>query len=82
MGKTRRLQLLLEPEQFARLQSIANRTGASYAAVVRSALDRYLPLDVMGPSQAAELLLDAPLLELGNWIVVKRVIREPRSVSG
>lgn len=82
MGKTRRLQLLLEPEQFARLQSIANRTGASYAAVVRSALDRYLPLDVIGPGQAAELLLDAPLLELGNWMLVKKVIREPRSVSG
>lgn len=61
---SRRLQVLLEEDQFRRLASVARRRQVSVAAVVREAIDR----DLSGPASrrkaAGRRLLAAPLMEV------------------
>ena len=43
MAPTRRTQLLMDPEEFKRLQGVARRKKTSVAALIRAAVrDRYL----------------------------------------
>lgn len=51
MVKDRRLQVLLESEQYRRLDAVAAERGVSVAQVVREAIGRYL---VAGPEQARQ----------------------------
>lgn len=43
MPKTRRLQVLIEDEQWSRLEAAAAERGASVGAVVREAIDAAVP---------------------------------------
>ncbi len=66
MVKDRRLQVLLEDEQYRALDAVAASRGVSVAAVVREALGRYLEA---GPDQArdaAERLLAAQPMPIGD----------------
>lgn len=51
MVKDRRLQVLIEEEQYRALDAVASQRGLPVAAVVREALGRYL---VAGPEQVAQ----------------------------
>lgn len=66
MVMTRRLQVLLDDEQYRALDAVATGRGVSVASVVREALGRYL---VAGPDQArqaAERVLAAPPMPIGD----------------
>jgi hypothetical protein len=66
MSKDRRLQVLVEPEQYRALEARAGRRGVSVASVVREALSLYL---AAGPEQvraAADRLLAATPLPVGD----------------
>lgn len=72
MSKSRRVQILVEDEQYERLEQEAERRGGSVAAVVREAIDRLLPGDTaMTLTEAADVLLEATPVELDDWEVMK-----------
>lgn len=76
MAKTRRLQILLEPEQFERLERASEKYGASIGSLIRDAVDRYLPMEAIDPTSAAQFLLDVPPIEVGDWAEMKRQMRD------
>jgi len=60
---SRRTQLLLDDDRYAKLDRRARATGQSVAAVIREAIDDKLAADAEGPSQheAGAWLLAQPL---------------------
>lgn len=66
MAPTRRAQILMEPEEFRRLQALARERRTSVANLIRSAVrDTYL-----APQTAKPPIVDAILamqLELPDW---------------
>ncbi len=71
MGKTRRLQILLEPDQFERLERVSEETGTPIGALIRSAVDRYYPGKSLTKAAAVNRLLDAPPVTMDDWEVEK-----------
>lgn len=70
---TRRLQVLVDEERFARLRRESKRTGAPVGAIVREAIDARLPA-VHEPDQlgaAAGRLLSAEPMPVEDWDVEK-----------
>jgi predicted transcriptional regulator len=65
---THRLQLLLDDERYQRVQTLARQRGTSVAAVIREALDRGLPATQRRRSAAAQRILAAAPMEVGNLI--------------
>ena len=66
MSKDRRLQVLLESEQYRTLEAVAIERGVSVASIVREALGQYL---AAGPDQvkaAADRVLAAPQMPVGD----------------
>lgn len=59
MSKTRRLQVLIEDDQWRRLEAAAVERGVSVAAVVREAIDEKLPVSPEERRRAAEAVLAA-----------------------
>lgn len=70
---SRRTQVLLSPEQAARLRRIADREGRSVGAVIRSAVDAYVAPGADSRKKALRSLLrmEAPV---DDWDVMKRDI--------
>jgi hypothetical protein len=66
MPKDRRLQVLVEPEQYRALASQADRRGVSVASVVREALSNYLAAGPEHVRAAADRLLAATPVALGD----------------
>lgn len=76
------MQVLLDEAQYARLEREAARRGGSVASVVRDAVDRMLPEDaVMTRAQAADVLLDAAPVAVGDWVDVKEELLRPVTVD-
>lgn len=73
---TRRLQVLLDEQRFARLSDTARRRGTTVAALVRDAIDDAYPADGHTPDEAAERLLARPALDLDTWDDAKRHIED------
>ncbi len=60
--KTRRLQVLIEEAQWARLEDLAEARGVSVASLVRGAIETALPGGSQGRAAAAQAVLDgAPM---------------------
>ncbi|MEX1093436.1 MAG: hypothetical protein WEB67_00510 [Acidimicrobiia bacterium] len=77
MAKTRRLQILLEPEQFDRLERVSEETGASIGSLVRDAVDRYYPGQSLTKEAAIERLLSSESVPMDDWEIEKeRMIDE------
>jgi hypothetical protein len=72
MSLTRRVQLLLDPARYERLERAAAGSGSSVAAVIRAAIDRLLPEDAIEPASAGKLLLEAPATEVDDWEEMKQ----------
>jgi hypothetical protein len=88
MSKDRRLQVLVEPEQYRALEAQAGHRGVSVASVVREALSIYLSA---GPEQvraAADRILAATPLPVGESDELRleldalRGRAEPRAPAG
>ncbi len=79
MSLTRRVQLLLDPARYERLERAAAQSGSSVAAVIREAIDRLLPSDGIDPSSAGALLLDAPAMEVEDWESMKQEMLDEMS---
>jgi len=82
MALNRRFQILIEPEQFDRLERAAARSGASVASIIRDAIDRYLPDGGIDTRSAAEFLLAAPAVPVGDWNHEKALLIDERSGLG
>jgi hypothetical protein len=61
---TRRLQLLLDEEQYHRVAAKARRERTSVAAVIRHAIDRDLDVTVERRKAALRAILDAEPMEV------------------
>ena len=62
---TRRLQVLLDEEQYRRLEGVARRRRVSVSTVVRHAIDRDLhSLDDVRRREAGRRFLDGPEMEV------------------
>ena len=72
MPKTRRLQILLEPDQFERIERAAADSGGSIASVIRDAIDRYVPDRRADRKSAMEAFLRGREVEMGDWAEEKR----------
>lgn len=68
----RRLQVLVEEERFAHLARIARQRDTTVAALVREALDRSYPLELLPAAVAAERFLAREPIDLGaSWDELK-----------
>lgn len=82
MLKDRRLQVLLESEQYRAIESLATQRGVSVATVVREALAHYL---TSGPDQrrrAAARILAADGMTVGDPDEFHRELEDLRGRRG
>ncbi|MGH3669859.1 MAG: ribbon-helix-helix protein, CopG family [Pseudonocardiaceae bacterium] len=68
---TRRLQILLDEDRYARLERLARRRGASVATIVREAIDAAFPADGPDRAEAARRVLDADPIPVSDWPLIK-----------
>jgi hypothetical protein len=68
----RRVQILLDEGRYRRLAQQAARTGASVGELVRRAIDEVYPDEPSRPELAAQELLAAEPMEVGDWDEMKR----------
>ena len=68
---TRRLQILLDEDRYARLERLARRRGASVATIVREAIDAAFPVDGPDRVEAARRVLDAEPIPVSDWPLIK-----------
>lgn len=71
MPLDRRLQVLLDEDQYRRLEEHAARRGESVAALVREAIDERFPNDRLDRRRAGELLMEARPMAVDDWTVMK-----------
>jgi hypothetical protein len=76
MATTRRAQILMEPDEYGRLEEIARRRGVSVGSLVREAVrDRYLTGGEARRKALAEIYaLDLPVAEWGDWKEIEEEI--------
>jgi hypothetical protein len=80
MAKTKRVQVLMEPVEFAALERLARSRGSSVADLIREAARaQYLDAADLGRrSRAVELFLSLPDASLPDWNVLKQEIEDRR----
>lgn len=80
MALTRRVEILIDPEEYARLEEIARERGESVGAVIRHAVAReYLEPTLADKRKAIQELLQVEV-EVGTWEEVKEALQ--REVIG
>lgn len=80
VAKTKRVQVLMEPLEFAALERLARSRGASVADLIRDAARaQYLDVADRGRrARAAELFLSLPEMPLPDWSVLKQELEDRR----
>lgn len=73
---TRRLQVLVDENRWARLEQQAKRRGTSVATLVREAIDAAFPDGELGAAESAERFLRRPPLDIGDWETAKRELED------
>ena len=78
---SRRVQLLLSPEQYKRLEALAGAEGISIGALIRRAIDR-----LQGPPRQTKRLkavrrIAAMSLPVGDWEQMERESMEPHDAQ-
>jgi Ribbon-helix-helix protein, copG family len=83
MAKTKRVQVLMEPVEFAALERLARSRGSSVADLIREAARaQYLDTtDRSRRARAATLFLSLPDAPLPDWNVLKHEIEDRRGSS-
>lgn len=66
MLKSRRLQILVDEDQYRRLEAVAVQRKVSVAVVVREALDEKLPSGPAARRKALDEILAAPPMRVGS----------------
>jgi hypothetical protein len=66
MLKARRLQILVDEDQYRRLEAVAAQRKVPVAVVVREALDDKLPSAPEARRRAFEAILSAPPMAVGS----------------
>lgn len=80
--KSRRLQVLVEEDQYRRLEREASERGVSVATVVREALDEKLPTTRAARREAAAAILAAEPMEVADPQVLRRELEDLRGRRG
>lgn len=80
MAKTKRVQVLMDPLEFAALERLARSRSTSVAALIRDAARaQYLDVADRGRrARAAEFFLSLPDTSLPDWSVLKHEIEDRR----
>jgi Ribbon-helix-helix protein, copG family len=80
MAKTKRVQVLMEPLEFAALERLARSRGSSVADLIREAARaQYLDIADHGRrTRGAELFLSLPDAALPDWTELKQEIEDRR----
>ena len=80
MAKTKRVQVLMEPEEFAVLEDIARRRGASVSDLMREAARAQIlsQAGVARRKEAARQFLRLPETPMGDWADLKAEIEGRR----
>lgn len=83
MTLSRRVQILMDDDQYRRVEREAERRGGSVASVLRDAVDRLLPSDsAMDRTAAGDLLLEADPIDWGaDWDTLKEELAPPVDFS-
>jgi Ribbon-helix-helix protein, copG family len=76
---TRRLQILLDEAQYARLESYARERGLSVGAAVREALDKAIPSGAARRRAAGKAILSAPRMRIGSIEELKKELDDIRA---
>lgn len=71
---TRRTQLLLDAERYTQLARVAEQTQRSVGAVIREAIDRYLPSTTLTREQALEHFDTSARLDISDPAEIRREI--------
>lgn len=74
MALTRRVELLLDPEQYARLEEIARARGESVGALIRQAVAREFLRPAREQKRAALGRLLRQEIDFGSWEKAKNDI--------
>ena len=75
MGRTKRVQILMEPEEYRELEEIARQKGVSVAELIRTAVkERYFLASKKQGEAIADIL--AMNLPVGDWEAVEAEILE------
>jgi len=82
MLKTRRLQVLIDEEQYRRLEAAAARRKVPVAVVVREALDARLALHPSERQAAAEAVLSAPRMKVPDLAELRAELDALRGRAG
>ena len=76
---TRRLQILIDEERYARLEREAGRTNRSVAAILREAIDHAYPSDAAEKRRAADAILAAQPMDIPETVEdLRRELDEAR----
>jgi hypothetical protein len=80
MSKSKRAQIPMEPDEYERLQALAEREGLSLAEMVREAVvEKYRVAEEKGRKQKAlGKLLALPPIRVGDWKGVKKELADRR----
>jgi hypothetical protein len=76
---TRRLQILLDEAQYARLESYAKERRLSVGAAVREAIDKAIPSDAARRRAAGKAILSAPRMHVGTIEELKKELDDIRA---
>jgi predicted DNA-binding protein len=82
MSKNRRLQVLIEEDQWRRLESVAAERGVTVATVVREAIDASVPGAPDERVAAAQSILEAGRMPVGDPADLRAELDELRSRRG
>jgi hypothetical protein len=82
MSKDRRLQVLVEREQYRAVEAVATDRGVSVATVVREALGHYLAAGPEQTAAAARRILAAAPMEVGDPEALRAELDEARGRRG
>lgn len=82
MLKTRRLQVLIDEDQFRRLEAVAADRKVAVAVVVREALDDRLGLGSGEREAAADFILGASRMRVGDPNELREELEELRGRAG
>ena len=76
--KTRRLQVLIEESQWARLENLAEARGVSVASLVRGAIETALPGGSQERAAAARAVLDGAAMDVPDPQELRQELDELR----
>lgn len=76
MALTKRVEVLFDPDQYARLEEVARTRGEPVAALIRRAVEReYVESSQEEKRKAVEVLLSEEI-DVGSWEEVKEAIAQ------